>query len=84
MSTKEQHDDMVAEQARQGVKIESIEQTCQDIKACLMGNGKPGLVLRADRLEQKDKFRVKMFWLMFTALGAVAAKVLADTLGYSF
>ena len=80
MSKEEQHDDMVAEQARQGEKIANIDETCKEIKACLLGN--TGLVLRTDRLEQKEKFRVKLFWLMFTALGAVAAKVLADTLGF--
>jgi hypothetical protein len=85
VSPKEQEvNATIAEQAKQGVKIENIEKTCEEIRDCLLGNGKPGLVLRTDRLEQKDKVRAKMFWLVFTTLGAVAAKVLADTLGISF
>lgn len=75
---------MVAEQARQGAKIETIEKTCKEIRDSLLGNGKPGLVVRTDRLEQKDKTRVKLFWLVFSTLAAVTAKVLADTLGITF
>lgn len=73
--------DIIAEQAAQGVKIDNIEKTCKEIKECLLGNGKPGLVLRTDRLEQKDQLRSKMFWVLFSGLGAVLAKMVADMLG---
>ena len=82
-----EHDEryeVAAEQAAQRVKIENIEKTCGEIHRCLLGNGQPGMKLRVDRLEQKDKTRTKMFWLLFTTLGALAAKVLADTLGITF
>jgi hypothetical protein len=86
VSPKEQQElhEVVAEQAAQRVKIENIEKTCQEIRDCLLGNGKPGLVVRTDRLEQKDKVRAKLFWLVFSTLAAVTAKVLADTFGVSF
>lgn len=73
--------EIVAEQAAQGVKINNIEQTCKEIKECLLGNGKPGLVVRTDRLEQKDQVRSKMFWVLFTAIGGVIVKMVSDMLG---
>ena len=75
---------IIAEQSAQGVKIAAIEETCHAIRESLVGNGKPGLVVRTDRLEQKDKVRAKMFWMVFGLAVTVAAKVLADTLGFSF
>ena len=74
--------EIVAEQAAQGVKINNIESTCKEIKECLLGNGKPGLVVRTDRLEQKDQVRSKMFWVLFSATGAVIVKMVADLLGF--
>jgi hypothetical protein len=74
---------LIAQHAVQGEKINSIEKTCSDIKTCLLGNGKPGLVVRTDRLEQRDKFQSKVFWLMFTTVSAVTIKILADTMGFS-
>lgn len=73
--------EIVAEQAAQGVKINNIETTCKEIKECLLGNGKPGLVVRTDRLEQKDQIRAKMFWILFTATLGVVVKTVADMLG---
>jgi hypothetical protein len=66
--------DMLQEQAIQGEKIKTIETTCLDIKKCLTGNGKPGLVVRTDRLEQKDKFKTKMFWVCFVAVITMLVK----------
>lgn len=65
---------IIAEQAVQGEKIEGIEKTCEEIRTCLLGNGKPGLVVRADRLEQKDKFKTKLFWMVAVAVVALVVK----------
>lgn len=74
--------EIIAKQAEQGVKINNIEQTCKEIKECLLGNGKPGLVVRTDRLEQKDQIRSKMFWLLTSTTGALVVKMVADMLGF--
>jgi len=76
--------EIIAEQSAQRVKIETIAETCHEIKESLLGNGKPGLVVRTDRLEQKDKLRAKMFWIVFGLAASVAAKVAADTFGITF
>lgn len=66
---------MLAEQAAQGTKIESIESTCTEIKQCLLGNGKPGLVIRTDRLEQKDKWKTRLSWVVVTAVVVLIVKI---------
>ncbi len=68
--------DMVSEQAKQGEKIANIEKSCDEIKECLIGNGKPGLVIRTDRLEQKDKFKSKLFWVITVAVITVFIKTI--------
>lgn len=73
---------MIKEQAVQGEKIEGIEKTCKEIRTCLLGNGQPGLVLQADRLEQKDKFKTKLFWVMAVAVIALVVKTIGiDLIG---
>ena len=34
----------------------------------IRGNGKPGILVRLDRLEQRDAIRKKIFWLVVGAL----------------
>lgn len=73
---------LLSEQAAQGEKIESIQDTCKEIKHCLLGNGKPGLVVRTDRLEQKDAIKTKMFWVIVTAVIALVVKTIGiDLIG---
>lgn len=73
---------MIAVQAVQGEKIEGIEKTCEEIKTCLIGNGKPGLVFQTDRLEQKDKFKTKLFWVVAIAVIALVVKTIGiDLIG---
>ncbi len=74
---------VIAEQAVQGEKINNIEKSCETIRECLLGNGKPGLVVRTDRLEQRAKLQSRIFWLMFGTTFAIAAKAIAEMLGYS-
>lgn len=66
--------DIAKNQAVQGEKIENIEAACDDIKSCLLGNGKPGLVTRTDRLEQKDVIRGKLFWIVITVVAGLLVK----------
>lgn len=69
---------IIAEQARQGEQIENIDATCKKIETCLGGNGRPGLVVRTDRLEQKDKTRSKLFWIIIVAVLGVVTKSVLD------
>lgn len=61
-------------QAVQGEKISNIEHACNEIKNCLLGNGKVGLVTRTDRLEQTERFRGKLFWIVATAVAGLLVK----------
>lgn len=60
--------EILKEQAVQGTKIVTIETYCKEIKECLLGNGKIGLVMRTDRLEQKDKWKTRLSWVGVTAV----------------
>jgi len=40
------------------------------IDVAIRGNGKPGIIVRLDRLEQSAKSQAKLIWLL---IGAVAA-----------
>lgn len=64
--------EMHAEQAVQRTQIEGIVSGVCDIKRCLTGNGEPGMVVRMDRLEQKDVFRSTLLWTIF---GIIATAV---------
>lgn len=72
-----------AETAVQRTKIEGIEEGVHDIKQCLMGNGKPGLVLRMDRLEQKDKTRSRVLWTIFGIVTTAIVGFVATALGFT-
>ncbi len=69
-------------QAVQGEQIEQITQSCEKIEKCLLGNGKPGIIVRTDRLEQKDVFKTKLFWVFATAVVAILIKTIGiDLIG---
>ena len=69
-------------QAVQGEQIEQITDSCDKIEKCLTGNGKPGLVVRTDRLEQKDVFKTRLFWVFATAVVAILIKTVGiDLIG---
>ena len=70
---------IISTQARQGEQIENIQETCQRIDECLTGNGDPekGLVVRIDRLEQKDILRSKVFWIIIIVIFGVIIKSVA-------
>lgn len=50
--------------AAQSVILERIETSVASINKCLVGNGKPGLLTRVDRLEVWDKTKNKVLWLL--------------------
>lgn len=69
-------DKISKEQAVQGERIENIATACEKIESCLLGNGKPGLVVRTDRLERTDAFKTKLFWVFSAAVVAVIVKTI--------
>lgn len=71
-------DEILQAQAVQGEKIANIEKACEDIRHCLLGNGDPGLVVRTDRLEQRDAFKTNLFWLFATAVIGLVVKFAFD------
>ena len=73
---------LLSVQSAQSVKIQNIQEDCQEIKACLLGNGKLGLVVRTDRLEQKDKFRAKTFWVCMGLITTLCIKTVAGLFNY--
>ena len=82
MTIKDEILDVAKNQAIQSEKITNIELACVDIKHCLLGNGKPGLVVRTDRLEQNEKFRSKMFWFLMTIVFGIVAKMISEAMGF--
>ncbi len=57
--------------ARLEVGQESMHDDVRLIKRCLMGNGREGLVIRVDRLEESDKARKVIHnagWIVVLAL----------------
>ncbi len=69
-------------QAVQGEQISQITKSCEKIEESLLGNGDPGLVVRTDRLERKDIFKTKLFWVFATVSVAVLVKTIGiDLIG---
>lgn len=67
---------IASEQAKQGEAISNIEETCASIKTCLLGNGQPGLIVRTDRLEQRNKLLSRLFWVIVPVISALVVKAL--------
>lgn len=64
---------ILAQQAKQGQQIETIEATTAAIKTSLLGNGKPGIIVRLDRVEQRHRFVSRIVWLLVGVLIAAGA-----------
>jgi hypothetical protein len=47
------------------------------LDVAIRGNGKPGILIRLDRLEQSAKTQAKLIWLLLGALGTCAATAIA-------
>jgi hypothetical protein len=89
MSNHEDHEDyplgmtpaimrqLVIDQAIQTEKLSTLVTTVGEIKTHIVGNGKPGLEKRTDRLEQKDKSRGRIFWIVVAASATVIIQTVA-------
>jgi len=60
--------------------VKKIEEKLDVILNVLMGNpntpNEPGLLIRLDRLEQSNKFKTKILFLMASGLGMVAGNAI--------
>jgi hypothetical protein len=77
--TPETMHELVTDQGKQTAQLEHISETLSSIKTCLLGNGKEGLIVRTDRLEQKDKMRGKFFWALFGIVAALVIQSVAQS-----
>ena len=50
------------------------------IDVAIRGNGKPGITVRLDRLEQNAKRQSRMIWILFGAIATAAATAVATWL----
>lgn len=78
--TPETMHQLVQDQGKQTAQLDTISKDIGAIKSCLVGNGKEGLIVRTDRLEQKDKMRGKFFWGLFGIVAALVLQAVATTL----
>lgn len=76
---RERVDKVAEDQAAQHEVMKGIAEDCSQIKQCLKGNGQPGLVVRTDRLEQKEKTRSRIMWLI---VSGVIVLILNAAAGY--
>ena len=58
--------------------VETLTGKVESMDTLLRGNGKTGLILRVDRMEQTDKRRT---WIIRTVLGAVLTLAVATVWG---
>lgn len=58
------------------VKLDTVKEDLDAVKHSVIGNGKPGLITRVDRLERTEAFKTKLIWILFgslvSAVGSVA------------
>jgi hypothetical protein len=76
--------ELVADQGKQTAKLEHIVATVNEINSSLKGNGKPGLLIRTDRLEQKEKIKARIFWGLFLATIGLLVKAVSPAFGGLF
>jgi hypothetical protein len=77
--TPELMHDLVADQGKQTAKLEHIAETTTEIKTCLTGD--MGLIIRTDRLEQREKTKAKFFWVVFAATIGLLIKAVSPAFG---
>jgi hypothetical protein len=70
-------DKLAEDQAAEHECVKGIADDCAKIKQCLLGNGQPGLVVRTDRLEQKEKTRSRLMWLIVSGVVALILNAVA-------
>jgi len=64
-------------QAIQGQKLDVMSKSVEQLREAILGDGseqKPGLHMRVDRLEQKERLKGKMLWTVATATFGLIVK----------
>lgn len=64
MTDRQRMDELGKCQAVHTEILTRIETSLKDINKHLLGNGKPGLLTRVDRLEVWDKLKNKVLWFL--------------------
>ena len=80
--TPETMHDLVADQGKQTAQLEHIAETVTEIKTCLTGG--QGLIIRTDRLEQREKTKARIFWVIFAATIGLVVKAVSPAFGSLF
>ena len=63
-------------------QLESIHRKLDRLDEAIRGNGKPGILIRLDRLEQDAKRQAKLIWLIVGAvITALASGIVAWVAG---
>ena len=78
---RERVDGIAEVQSAQDERLEGIEKSCKRVETSLLGNGQPGLVVRTDRLEQKEKLRAKILWLVISGVVLLLLNAVASHFG---
>lgn len=65
--------ELAKSQAVQMEILERLETGVNGLYEHLLGNGKPGLIVRVDRLEVWDKMKNKVLWLLLGVVTTGAA-----------
>lgn len=78
---RERVDKLAEEQAAEHAVVKGIAEDCSQIKHCLKGNGQPGLVVRTDRLEQKEKTRSRLLWTVVSGVVLLILNEAASLIG---
>lgn len=71
--------ELYQEQARQGLKIDTLCVDVKEIKDCLIG--REGLIVEVDRLKRGHKLVKAVCWLVFTITIGTVATLVAQTVG---
>jgi len=59
-------------------KLDDQKKATTDLTHAIVGNGKPGLLMRVDRLEQSKAFVNKVLWVLFGAVISLLATTAHD------
>jgi hypothetical protein len=59
------------------VSFEVLFKKIDKLDEAIRGNGKPGILIRLDRLEQSAGIHAKLIWLILGALGTCVATAIA-------
>jgi hypothetical protein len=63
-------------------KLDNLDKKLDTLIDVIKGNGKLGMVLRVDRLEQARKRQVKLIWVIISGIFALLCNTAAGLLGF--